>query len=55
MNLFKNSIWLGWWACLILAALHLILKTGDSAPFTAAVFILNGFIYIEDNYLKNKS
>lgn len=55
MGLFKNSIWLGWWACLILAALHLILKTGDSAPFAAGAFVISAIMHIEYNYLKNKS
>jgi len=49
-----NSLWFSWGCCAAMAVINIILKM-PADVFIAGAFVISAIMYIEDNYLKNKS
>ena len=54
MGLFKSGLWLSWGSCILITVLCLITRTPADA-YIAGAMVISGMMYLEDEYLKNKS
>lgn len=54
MDSFKPGLWISWGSCVFMAVFCLIIGSPADAYITGAM-VITGMMYLEDEYLKNKS
>ena len=54
MDSFKPGLWISWGICILMAVICLVTRSPADA-YIAGVMVLSGMMYLEYEYLKNKS